>query len=130
LNHLLLQKRDGSLWLVLWLEEASFDADAETPITVTPQEVTLTIAVPEAQQVLNSSGSGNMKWVKAFPLLFFCDRRTSLLSSFSIARLNCASTSSPGMSAPQCSHFAGTLSDSVTIIVVVSEHVGHLTRKF
>lgn len=62
LNHLLLQKRDGSFWLILWLEEASFDPATTTPITVTPQQITLTLAVPDAQQVLRWDTTGNMTW--------------------------------------------------------------------
>jgi hypothetical protein len=62
LNHLLLQKRDGSFWLVLWLEESSFDPAFATPITVTPQPITLTLAVPNARQVLNWDTQGNMTW--------------------------------------------------------------------
>jgi hypothetical protein len=62
LNHLLLQKRDGSFWLVLWLEEPSFDPATATPIAVTPQQVTLTLAVPNARQVLCWDTEGNMTW--------------------------------------------------------------------
>jgi len=62
LNHLLLQKRDGSFWLILWLEEASFDPVTAAPITVTPQQVTLTLAVPDARQLLQWDTRGNMNW--------------------------------------------------------------------
>jgi hypothetical protein len=60
LNHLLLQKRDGSFWLILWLEEPSFDAASATPITVTPQQITLTLAGPDALQLLQWDTEGNM----------------------------------------------------------------------
>jgi Chitobiase/beta-hexosaminidase C-terminal domain len=43
LDHVLLQKRDGSYWLVLWLEQSSYDATNNVPVTVTPQSVTLSI---------------------------------------------------------------------------------------
>jgi hypothetical protein len=43
LNHLLLQKRDGSYWLVLWLEQSSYDSINMVPVTVTPQNMTLSI---------------------------------------------------------------------------------------
>jgi hypothetical protein len=41
LNHLLLQKSDGSFWLVLWLEEPSWDPVHTKPLTVTPEDITL-----------------------------------------------------------------------------------------
>jgi hypothetical protein len=39
LNHLLLEKRDGSFWLVLWLEESSWDPVNATPISVSPANI-------------------------------------------------------------------------------------------
>jgi len=39
LNHLLLQKSDGSYWLVLWLEEPSWDPANVAPISVTPENI-------------------------------------------------------------------------------------------
>ncbi|MFZ2020923.1 MAG: hypothetical protein WBA18_21635 [Terracidiphilus sp.] len=41
LNHLLLEKSDGSYWLVLWLEEPSWDPVNAAPISVTPENITL-----------------------------------------------------------------------------------------
>jgi hypothetical protein len=41
LNHLLLEKSDGSYWLVLWLEEPSWDPVNVTPISVAPEDITL-----------------------------------------------------------------------------------------
>jgi hypothetical protein len=43
LNHVLLQKRDGSYWLVLWLEQSSYDSAKNLPVPVTPQSITLSI---------------------------------------------------------------------------------------
>jgi hypothetical protein len=43
LAHTLLQKRDGSFWLVLWLEQSSYDETTNTPTPVTPQNVTLQV---------------------------------------------------------------------------------------
>lgn len=63
LNHLLVQKRDGSFWLILWLEESSFDAVTATPITVPSQQITLTLAVPDARQLLSWDTEGNINWV-------------------------------------------------------------------
>ena len=45
LQHLLLQKRDGSYWLVLWLEQASYDATNNVPINVTPQNITVALGL-------------------------------------------------------------------------------------
>jgi hypothetical protein len=61
----LLQKRDGSFWLILWIEEPSFNPVTATPITVTPQRVVLTLAVPNARQVLRWDTKGRMTWSNA-----------------------------------------------------------------
>ncbi len=39
LNHLLLQKKDGSYWLVLWLEAPSWDPVTAQPINVAPEDI-------------------------------------------------------------------------------------------
>lgn len=39
LNHLLLQKSDGSYWLVLWLEEPGWDTVNCAPLTVSPESI-------------------------------------------------------------------------------------------
>lgn len=52
LNHLLLQKRDGSFWLVLWLEQSSFDPASDTAEPVSAQDVTL--------QLYNSNSAGHI----------------------------------------------------------------------
>jgi hypothetical protein len=44
LAHTLLQKRDGSFWLVLWLERSSYDEATNTPTPVTPQNITLQVS--------------------------------------------------------------------------------------
>ena len=41
LNHLLLEKRDGSYWLVLWLEQSSWDPVHVARVAVTPQNIGL-----------------------------------------------------------------------------------------
>jgi hypothetical protein len=41
LNHLLLQKSNGSYWLVLWLEEPSWNPVNAAPIAVAPENITL-----------------------------------------------------------------------------------------
>jgi hypothetical protein len=45
MRHLLLQKRDGSYWLVLWLEQSSYDSTNNVPVAITPQNVTLSIGL-------------------------------------------------------------------------------------
>jgi len=62
LNHLLLQKRDGTYWLILWLEKSSYGA-TDTPLPVAPQNIVLTLpGRPSAQQMLWLDQSGNMSW--------------------------------------------------------------------
>ena len=59
LNHLLLQKRDGSFWLVLWLEQSSYNPATNTPTPVAPQGVTLTISGGlGVQQALQMDATG------------------------------------------------------------------------
>jgi hypothetical protein len=43
LNHLLLAKSDGSYWLVLWLEESSWDTVNSVPVAVTPENIGITL---------------------------------------------------------------------------------------
>ncbi len=38
-NHLLLQKSDGSFWLALWLEESSWNAATAAPVSVSPENI-------------------------------------------------------------------------------------------
>ena len=44
MNHLLLQKHDGSFWLVLWLEESSWDQNTATPIPVSPANISINLS--------------------------------------------------------------------------------------
>ena len=43
LNHLLLEKSDGTFWLVLWLEVPSWDAVKAVPVSVSLENVSLTL---------------------------------------------------------------------------------------
>jgi hypothetical protein len=45
-HHTLLAKRDGRLYLLLWIEKSSYDSDTLAPLTVRPQSVTLRLAGP------------------------------------------------------------------------------------
>ena len=59
-NHTLLQKRDGSFWLVLWLEESGFDEATGTPVAVTPENLTLELGVSNvAKQITSFDANGN-----------------------------------------------------------------------
>ncbi|MGB7265268.1 MAG: Ricin B lectin, partial [Terracidiphilus sp.] len=44
LNHLLLEKQDGSFWLVLWLEQSSWNPATDVPIAVTPEDITINLS--------------------------------------------------------------------------------------
>jgi Bacterial Ig-like domain (group 3) len=60
LNHTLLQKRDGSFWLILWLEQSSYDPAVNLPIQVSPQILSLQIHGPAvAKQVVQFDSTGN-----------------------------------------------------------------------
>lgn len=59
-QHLLLQKRDGTHELVLWVETESFDPVAKTDITVPPQTVTLqppTLPVTASLATIGDTGT-------------------------------------------------------------------------
>jgi Chitobiase/beta-hexosaminidase C-terminal domain len=45
MQQLLLQKRDGSYWLALWLEQSSYDSTNNVSTPVTPQNVNLSIGI-------------------------------------------------------------------------------------
>jgi hypothetical protein len=65
LNHLLLQKHDGTFWLVLWIEKPSWDAVNARAISVTPQNLTLqltnTNTVSSAYQFDTNGNSNSFK---------------------------------------------------------------------
>ncbi len=46
LHHLVLEKRDGTFLIALWVEEPSYDVNAKTPLPVTPETVSLEFASP------------------------------------------------------------------------------------
>ena len=60
LQHLLLQKRDGSYWLILWLEQSSYDATNNVATPVTPQSVTLSLGLGSSfGQLIQFDSTGN-----------------------------------------------------------------------
>lgn len=68
LNRLLFQKRDGSFWLILWLEQSSYDTVDQVPIPVTPQNVTLILGGGYlAPNIGFFDDGGNLNWSSAQP---------------------------------------------------------------
>jgi hypothetical protein len=65
LNHLLLEKHDGTFWLVLWVEKPSWDAVNARSISVTPQNLTLqlttTNTVSSAYQFDTNGNANSLK---------------------------------------------------------------------
>jgi hypothetical protein len=60
LSHTLLQKRDGSYWLILWSEQSSYDPALNLPTPVTAQNVTLKLNGPAiAKQLVQFDSTGN-----------------------------------------------------------------------
>jgi len=68
LQQVLFQKRDGSFWLVLWLEQSSYDEVNLVAAPVTPQSVTLKL---KSNYVVTNIGTientGNMTWINPNP---------------------------------------------------------------
>lgn len=72
LSQMLFQKRDGSFWLILWLEQSSFDTVHYTPTPVTPQSVTLSLG--ESYGVTNVGtfdSTGKLTWTSTNPVSSF-----------------------------------------------------------
>jgi hypothetical protein len=64
-NHMLFQKRDGSFWLVLWLEQSSYDTVNQVATPVTPQSVTLTLGSGYvAPNIGTFDDTGNLSWAR------------------------------------------------------------------
>ena len=62
LHHTLLQKRDGTFYLALWLEKSSWDRQARRTRYVAPQRVTLTLGSPVTRAALHTlDGNGQMR---------------------------------------------------------------------
>lgn len=49
-HHLLLQKRDGTYLLAIWVEEACYDVNAKTPLTVASRNININFAKPVSVQ--------------------------------------------------------------------------------
>lgn len=64
LRQILFQKRDGSFWLVLWLEQSSWDPVNLVTTPVTAQKVTLKLNTNYAVTNIGTiQTSGNMHWI-------------------------------------------------------------------
>ncbi len=68
LKQILFQKRDGSFWLVLWLEKSSWDEVNLVQTPVTPETTTLKL---NSNYVVTNVGTldntGNMNWITTNP---------------------------------------------------------------
>ena len=65
LDHLLLEKSDGSYWLVLWLEEPSWDPVNVAPIAVSPENISINLGSSFAATTDNQFDSnGNVSSFK------------------------------------------------------------------
>ncbi len=68
LKQILFQKRDGSFWLVLWLEQSSWDEVNLVETPVTPEKLSLTL---NSKYVVTNVGTldntGNMNWISTNP---------------------------------------------------------------
>ena len=63
LNRLVFQKRDGSFWMLLWLEQSSYDTVNQVSTPVTPQKVTLTLGGGYvAPNVGRFDSTGHLTW--------------------------------------------------------------------
>ena len=63
LNHMLFQKRDGSFWLILWLEQSGYDTVNQVPTPVTPHAITLTLGGGHvAPNIGTFDDTGNLSW--------------------------------------------------------------------
>jgi len=64
LKQILFQKRDGSFWLVLWLEQSSYDEVNLNETPVTPQNVTLQVnGKTQIASVGTIGNTGNLNWI-------------------------------------------------------------------
>ena len=60
-HHLLMQKRDGSYWLALWIEKPAWDQDRQTPLGVEPVPAQLTVGSPASFRLVRTfNDDGNV----------------------------------------------------------------------
>lgn len=74
LDHLLLEKSDGSYWLVLWLEKPSWDPVNAAPVHVTPEDITLELnGAYNATTAYQFDSSGNVNPVNLTMNTYYAD---------------------------------------------------------
>jgi hypothetical protein len=61
IHHLLLQKRDGTFYLAIWVEQPSYDVNAKKQLSVPAQQVTLQTERQMRINVHQIDASGNMQ---------------------------------------------------------------------
>ncbi len=61
IHHLLLEKRDGTFYLVIWIELPSYDVDAKRELTVPEQKISVQIKQPVKMKVYRMEESGAMQ---------------------------------------------------------------------
>jgi hypothetical protein len=59
-QHLLLEKRNGTFYLAIWVEQPSYDVNAKKELSVTAQQVTVQTAQQMRINVHQIDASGNM----------------------------------------------------------------------
>jgi hypothetical protein len=61
LKHTLLQKRDGTYWLALWLGASNYNTNTKTTLTVAPVPMTITWqGTSQGYVVYSFDGAGNV----------------------------------------------------------------------
>ena len=60
-HHLLLEKRDGTFYLAIWLEQPSYDVNAKKELNIAAQQVTMQTGQPMRTNVHRIDVSGNMQ---------------------------------------------------------------------
>lgn len=61
INHTLLQKRDGSFWLVLWSEQCSYDPATNQAVPIAQKNIVLTVAGNVTpKQIVRFDSTGNV----------------------------------------------------------------------
>ncbi len=66
LNQILFQKRDGSFWLILWLEQSSFNPATYASTPVASEQATLQLdSTYVASDIGTLASSGNLSWSSA-----------------------------------------------------------------
>ncbi len=61
IHHLLLEKRDGTFYLAIWVEQSGFDVNGKKDLTVPAQQVTIQTGQTKRINVHQLDASGNMQ---------------------------------------------------------------------